>query len=188
MSKYSIKTYYNDYPLVVGRVFDVFEPETITKDTAIFMVHGGGWRAGSRQKFHQIMEAFCLRGYFVASTDYRLNAKDAFVQLSDVRASYDAFVSLLKQKNRPLKIAVYGESAGAHLASLLTCAEPGEAGEENSLQNEWVKPCKAMLQATPVDFAPFESMMPSARNMMLSIAGVSYEAAPEVYERLSFKN
>ena len=90
--EYSIKTYYNDYPLVVGRVFDVFEPKNITQDTAIFIVHGGGWRADSRQKFHKIMEALSLRGYIVASTDYRLYAKDAFEQLSDIRASYDKFV------------------------------------------------------------------------------------------------
>lgn len=188
MCQYSIKTYYNDFPLVVGRVFDVFEPENITKDVAIFIVHGGGWRVGSRQSFHKIMEAFCLRGYIVASTDYRLDAKDAFVQLSDIRASYDNFISLLKEKNRPLKVAVYGESAGAHLVSLLACADPGEAGEENSLKNDWIKPYKAILQSTPIDFAPFENMMPSLRDSMRSIAGVAYEDQPEVYERLSLKN
>lgn len=186
--EYSIRTYYLDNPLTSGRVFDVFEPENILKDVAIFIVHGGGWRCGSRTSFHEIMEAFCKRGYIVASTDYRLDAKDAFEQLSDIRASYDKFVSLLKEKKRPLKVAVYGESAGAHLASLLICAAPGECGEENLLVNEWVKPCVGMLQATPVDFLPFESMMPSMRNAMSNIAGAPYESEPDRYERLSLKN
>lgn len=186
--EYSIRSYYIDRPLIEGRVFDVFEPEKIIKDVAIFIVHGGGWRSGSRTSFHKIMEAFCERGYIVASTDYRLNAKDAFEQLKDIRESYDAFVSLLKEKNRPLKILVYGESAGAHLASLLLCAEPTECGEKLDLKNEWVKPYLGALQATPVDFLPYESMMPQFWKTMQGIAGVSYEKDPDVYERLSLKN
>ena len=186
--RYTYTSYYLDCPIVNGRVFDVFEPEEYTEDTALFIVHGGGWRAGSRESFHGIMEAFADRGYIVASTDYRLYAKDAFEQLSDIRASYDRFVTLLKEKKRPLKIAVYGESAGAHLASLIICAKPGECGEENHLVNEWVKPARGALQATPYDFLPWEGMMPQTWAMFQSIAGAPYEKEPERYERLSLKN
>ena len=131
---YTISTHYLDNPLVVGRCYDVFIPENNDKKASIFIVHGGAWRAGSRQSFHKIMEAFCNLGYIVASTDYRLNAKDAFEQLKDIRESYDSFVSLLNSMNKEPKIAVYGESAGAHLASLLICAEPGECGESVELK------------------------------------------------------
>lgn len=181
------KSYYLDYPLIKGRIFDVFEPEEYLKDTAIFWVHGGGWRAGSRD-FHEIMQALCDRGYIVASTDYRLYAKDAFEQLKDIREAYDRFVSILKEKGRPLKIAVYGVSAGAHLASLLLCAEPGQCGEKLSLENEWVKPCKGMLQATPYDFMPWDNMMPSMWDTMQGIAGAAYDKDPERFERLSLRN
>jgi len=181
-------TYYLDCPLRTGRVFDVFEPETVTKDVAVFIVHGGGWRSGSRAAFHKIMEALNQRGYIVASTDYRLDAKDAFEQLSDIRASYDGFVTLLKEKGRPMKIAVYGESAGAHLASLLLCALPGECGEKNMLANEWVRPTAGLLQATPCDFLPWEGMIPAFWATMQNIAGVSYEQDPDRYGRLSLKN
>lgn len=186
--KYKYESYYLDYPMVIGRVFDVFEPEEVTKDVALFIVHGGGWRGGSREKFHKIMNAFNERGYIVASTDYRLNAKDAFEQLSDIRAAYDKFVSILKEKNRPLKIAVYGESAGAHLASLMICAAPGECGETNELVNEWVKPCMGMFQSTPASFLHWEGMQPGFWSIMEGIAGAPYEEDPERYERLSLKN
>ena len=186
--RYKITTHYLDHPLKVGRVFDVFEPETVTKDVALFIVHGGGWRAGTRTLFHEIMEAFCERGYIVASTDYRLYAPDAFCQLADVRAAYDRFVSLLKEKQRPLKIAVYGESAGAHLASLTVFALPGECGEQNELLNEWVRPVTGVFQATPVSLLPYESMMISTKNMIASIVGASYEKDSERYERLSLCN
>lgn len=181
-------SYYLDSPIVEGRVFDVFEPEEITKDIAVFIIHGGGWRAGSRTEYHKLMEEFNNRGYLVASTDYRLYARDAFEQLKDIREAYDKFVTILKEKNRPLKIATHGTSAGAHLCSLLTLAFPGECGEECQLDNEWVKPYKCALQATPVDFLPWEAMMPSAWAMLTSIAGVPYETNPRVYERLSMKN
>lgn len=186
--RYHFQSYYLDCPLQVGRVFDVFEPEKITKDVAVFIVHGGGWRSGSRAAFHGIMEALNQRGYLVASTDYRLNAKDAFEQLSDIRASYDRFVTLLKKKGRPLRIAVYGESAGAHLASLLLCAAPGECGEENALENEWIRPCMGILQATPCDFLHWEGMIPAFWSTMQDIAGAPYEQDPQRYERLSLKN
>jgi acetyl esterase/lipase len=186
--QYKYESYYLDTPLIKGRVFDVFEPEEATKDVAVFIVHGGGWRAGNREAFHEIMEAFCNRGYYVASTDYRLNAKDAFEQISDVRAAYDRFVTYLKERNRPLKIAVYGESAGAHLASLVLCAKPGACGEENHFANDWVAPCLGMLQATPADFYHWEGMQPGIWGSMQDIAGVPFEAEPERYARLSLRN
>ena len=186
--KHIFSSYDLEAPLVKGRVFDVFEPEEITKDVAVFIVHGGGWRAGTRTHFHEIMEALNERGYITASTDYRLNAKDAFQQLTDVRDAYNRFVELLKEKNRPLKIAVYGESAGAHLASLLLCAAPGECGEESDKTVQWVAPAMGILQATPVDFLPWEGMMPPFWATMQDIAGAPYNKEPERFERLSLKN
>lgn len=182
------QSYYLDSPLIPGRVFDVFEPERIEKDVTLFFIHGGGWRAGSRTAYHKIMEKFNERGYLIASTDYRLNATDAFEQIQDVREAYDALVSLLKEKNRPLKIAVFGASAGAHLASMLSLATPNSCGEICHLKNEWVQPSFVMLQSTPVDLTPWEAMMPASKREIQSIVGASYENNPERYERLSPKN
>ena len=179
------QSYYLDSPLVKGRVFDVFLPEEITKDVAVFIVHGGGWRGGSRASFHEIMEALNNRGFVAASTDYRLYAKDAFQQLSDIRASYMRFVSILKEMGRPLKIAVYGESAGSHLASLLLFAKPGECGEEIDFEGEWVAPTYGILHATPTDFYHWEGMMPGFWAGMQDIAGAPYDKEPERYDRLS---
>ncbi|MBO4632014.1 MAG: alpha/beta hydrolase [Lentisphaeria bacterium] len=179
---------YLDSPLQEGRIFDVFEPEAITRETALFFVHGGGWSAGSRIKYHKIMEAFNERGYLCASTDYRLKGVTVFEQLQDIREAYDRFVTLLKQKNRPLKIASLGSSAGAHLASLLLCAAPGECGEKCVLKNDWVKPACGILLATPHDFLPWDGMMPQMWAGMQAVAGAPYDLDPDRYERLSLKN
>ena len=185
---YTISTRYLDSPLVKGRCFDVFTPSAVKKDIALFIVHGGGWRAGSRTAFHEIMEAFALKGYIVASTDYRLDAPDGFCQLADVRDAYDGFISYLNEIERPARVAVYGESAGAHLASLLICANPCECGEICRLKNGWITPVSGILQATPVSFLPYESMMTSLKRVMEGVAGAPYEKEPDRYEKLSLKN
>lgn len=185
---YTINSYYLDFPLVKGRGFDVFTPHGMANSTAIFIVHGGAWRAGSRTAFHGIMEALCMRGYVVASTDYRLYAPNALEQLKDIREAYAAFVSLLKSKGYSADVAVYGESAGAHLASLLTCANPVECGEGWDLSREWVKPKMAILQATPYGFTREDVIPDKIWESMVDIAGAPYEENKEVYEQLSLRN
>lgn len=185
-------SYYLDSPIQKGRVFDVFEPYAGTekKDFAVFLVHGGGWRAGSRDVHHIKMDELCRRGYFCASTDYRLNAKDAFEQLSDIREAYDKFIEVLKEHGiENPRIAVYGGSAGAHLASLMCFAKPGELGEDVSrLKYPEIRPEKIAVQATPYDFLPYEGIMPQFWSTMQGIAGAPYDKEPERYERLSLKN
>ena len=195
--KHEFQSCYLDSPLVGGRIFDLFLPETATKDTALFFVHGGGWSAGSRTAYHQIMEKYNELGYVCASTDYRLPGParfadapglSAFDQLQDIRESYDRFVSRLKEMNRPLKIGVFGTSAGAHLASLLLCADPGECGERCSLENEWVKPAFGFLQSTPAAFEPWEDIFPHIwQAMQFYAAGCRYESDPKRFHALSLR-
>lgn len=196
--KHEFQSYYLDSPLICGRVFDLFLPETATQDTALFFVHGGGWNAGSRTGFHQIMEKYNELGYICASTDYRLPGPvrfsdspgvTAFDQLQDIRESYDRFVSLLKTMGRPLKIAVFCTSAGAHLASLLLCAAPGECGEHCELRNEWVKPSCGFLQSTPVVFEPWQDIFPHIWHaMQFFAAGCMYETDPKRFQALSLRS
>jgi acetyl esterase/lipase len=188
MKNYFFHSFYLDQPLVLGRAYDIMEPEEILCDTALFIVHGGGWRSGSKSSFHKIMEAFTQRGVICASTDYRLRAKDAFEQLSDIRSAYEHFVEFLRKKGLPQKVAVYGESAGAHLASLLLCASPGECGEAFVPERPWVAPVKGILQSTPAQFTPWEDIFPHIWTSMQNIAGAPYGKEPGRYERLSLKN
>ena len=188
---YKFSSYYLDDNIVCGRVFDVFEPEKVTRQTALFFVHGGGWTGGKREHYHQIMQAYCRAGFICCSTDYRLlpigapGKMTAVDQLKDVREAYDAFVSILKEKGLPLQIAVKGSSAGAHLASLLVCAAPGECQEDCTLVNEWVKPFCGLLQATPASFEPWDETYPAMWGMLERAAGGRYEDVPEKYRNLS---
>ena len=193
--KHEFQSFYLDSPLTKGRIFDLFLPEETSRDTALFFVHGGGWAGGTRTEYHGIMERCNELGYICASTDYRLPGGMRFAdapgitaidQLRDIRESYDRFVSILKEKKHPLKIGVFGTSAGAHLASLLLCADPGECGESCSLRNEWVKPACGFLQSTPATFEPWENIFPHIwQAMQLYAAGCRYESNPEAFRALS---
>ena len=192
--KYEFQSFYLDAPLIRGRVFDLFRPEKITRDTALFFVHGGGWHAGTRTEYHSIMEAYNELGFLCASTDYRLTGGirtpdcpglTALDQLKDI-ARLMTLCSRMKAMGRPLNIAVFGTSAGAHLASLLLCADPGECGEQAALKNSWVKPSFGLLQSTPVAFEPWEDIFPMIwSDMQFFAAGCTYESNPERFRALS---
>ena len=190
---FCFQSYYLDKPLQAGRVFDLFMPKQITEETAIFFVHGGGWQAGSRTGYHLLMEQLNQQGFLCASTDYRLVAPvipgttsvTVLDQLQDIRESYDAFCTILLALGRPLKIAVSGSSAGAHLASLLLCANPGECGEVCQLDHPWCKPACGILQSTPSTFIPWPNIFPHIWSSMQQAAGCSYEANPQRFRKLS---
>ncbi len=188
-----IDTYFlDDAPS--ARAFDVFEPEKITRDVVVFYVHGGGWTSGSRTTHHPSMAALRNLGYLCATTDYRLvspgvNSKiTAFDQLADIRESYEAFIKLAKTKIASPKAVVFGSSAGAHLASLLLTALPGECGEKFTAKEPWHLPAAGMLQSTPVSFEPWADIFPPVWNSMQQAAGVRYEDAPACYKALSLNN
>ncbi|MFA6929021.1 MAG: alpha/beta hydrolase [Lentisphaeria bacterium] len=187
------QSYYLDFPLQSGRVLDLFKPEQIREDTAVFFVHGGGWQAGSRSNFHPLMEKLNQQGFLCASTDYRLVAPSLpgnpcitiLDQLSDIRQAYDAFCCIMKELDRPLNIAVFGSSAGAHLASLLLCTDPGECGEVCKQETHWSKPVCGLLQSTPATFTPWPNIFPHIWSSMQQAAGCTYDANPELFQRLS---
>ena len=101
---------------------------------AVVWVHGGAWLNGSR--FHvpavleqaQMYRAVAERGYLLASVDYRHAAEAPFpAQLHDVKAA----VRWLRRRSDELgvdpdRIAVWGESAGGHLAALVALTGDAE--------------------------------------------------------------
>lgn len=186
---YSFKTTYFDEPIVPGRVLDIFEPDQITRDVAVFMTHGGGWSGGSRDGYHKIMRAFNREGFICASTDYRLKPSGANIldQIEDVRCGYKLFLERLRHLGRPSKVFTFGSSAGAHLTALLSLALPGECGESTDFRPnvEWVRPVGTALQSTPVTFEPWEDIFPHIWTAMRGIVGKPYEEAPERYRNVS---
>jgi acetyl esterase/lipase len=96
---------------------DLHRPES-EKPPLIVYVHGGAWRAGSREDvpIARLLE----QGFAIASVDYRLSTQARFpAQVHDIKAA----IRYLRAKADALKIntdrvAIIGSSAGGHLAAL----------------------------------------------------------------------
>jgi acetyl esterase/lipase len=108
---------------------DAYMPRAPGKYPVIIAVHGGGWQGGSKSAYRFLGPWLAQRGYVVFSIDYRLvkAGKKMFPEsVHDVRAGVQFVRSQAAElKVDPDRIALMGDSAGAHLAAL--AALGGEA-------------------------------------------------------------
>lgn len=95
---------------------------------AVVTLHGGAWHKGDRQKLAGFAKRLASRGYVALTIDYRL-VPDAIypAQLQDVQQA----VRYLRANAAslgvdPKRIALWGSSAGAHLAVLAAGLSPGD--------------------------------------------------------------
>jgi acetyl esterase/lipase len=104
---------------------DVYLPDDEgTRRPAVLFVHGGSWRAGSKEHFEDAGRRLARSGYVVASVNYRLlphgvfprNAHDCICAYAYLRAHAEDYGV------DPDRIVVMGYSAGAHLAGLVGVA------------------------------------------------------------------
>ncbi len=102
---------------------DVFYPKKKKKEgrPAVLMIHGGGWTTGSKENLIPMAQQLAKAGYVTVTVEYRLSAEAPYpAGVHDLKAAVRWMRANAKQfcidTNR---IAAYGCSAGAHLASLL---------------------------------------------------------------------
>lgn len=88
---------------------------------AIACIHGGGFRAGSRQSYDGLCLRLAQQGYVAVTVSYRLAPKYQFpAAIHDVKAAVRWLRTNAKQyKVDPARIGVTGGSAGGHLAQFL---------------------------------------------------------------------
>ncbi len=93
----------------------------------IVHIHGGGWWAGS--KFPCPVAGMVLKGYAVASVEYRFSQKAKFpAQIQDCQAAIRWLRAHAKQYNIDTEhVGVIGGSAGGHLSALV-----GTSGGKNA--------------------------------------------------------
>lgn len=112
-----------------AEALDIYLPEqagTAPLPLVVY-IHGGGWRAGSKNGCPAI--PMVLRGYAAASVEYRFSKKAVFpAQIQDCQAALRFLRANSKKYNiDPDHIGVWGESAGGHLVALL-----GTSGGKNA--------------------------------------------------------
>jgi acetyl esterase/lipase len=98
---------------------------------AILYVHGGGWFEGEKEAGVVPLGHFASQGYFCASVGYRLSGEATFpAQIEDLKCAVRFLRANARQYNvDPDRIAVWGTSAGGHLAALL-----GTTGDVGALE------------------------------------------------------
>ena len=103
----------------------------------LFYLHGGGWHLGDKRSPTRICKCFAHEGYLVLNINYRLAPGcGLFEQVSDVgKAVLWGRENARKYGGDPERLALAGESAGAHLASIYaSCALDGDLSAALSIE------------------------------------------------------
>ena len=105
-------------------VGDLYLPKGRSKAPVLVAVHGGGWQVGNKQ-FYRNWGLFLARaGYAVFAVDYRLGKPGVYpAAVYDVKAAVQFIRAKAAEYDLdPERIGLIGDSAGAHLASLVALA------------------------------------------------------------------
>jgi len=110
----------------VALLGDLYLPEGAGPHPAVIAVHGGGWQQGTRAGYRHWGPYLATRGTALFAVDYRLakpNQKSFPEAVHDIRAAVQYLRgSAATLKLDPKRIALMGDSAGAHLAALVALA------------------------------------------------------------------
>jgi len=101
---------------------NIARPKNLTGPApAILCIHGGGFRAGSREGYNGLCIKLAQRGFVAATITYRLAPKYQFpAAIHDVKAAVRWLRANAGEYHiDPAKIGVTGDSAGGHLAQFL---------------------------------------------------------------------
>jgi acetyl esterase/lipase len=109
-----------------------------TKHPCVLCIHGGGFRAGKRDRWDGLCKQLAERGYVAATITYRLAPKYQYpAAIHDVKTAVRWLrANAAKYQIDPDRIGVVGDSAGGHLAQFLgvtgdVVAFEGDGGNSN---------------------------------------------------------
>ena len=107
-------TAYGSLPQQMMNIYELNDLAPRDGWPTVLMIHGGGWVSGSPLSMAHIAPLFARKGIMACSMQYRLAPEFRWpAQAQDVHAALDF---LLSQQVDPTRIALWGFSAGAHLA------------------------------------------------------------------------
>lgn len=138
----------------------------------VVWIHGGGWRKGTRK----LNQAAWLagHGYVVASIEYRLTGEAVFpAQIQDCKAA----IRFLRANSKaygidPQHVAVWGGSAGGHLAALMGTTAGAKSLEGDSGNPRESSDVQAVIDYYgPTDLTVARGIEGSAVKMITDLLG-----------------
>lgn len=113
---------YGEDPAQVMRIWELNDLGPRDGWPAVLLIHGGGWVEGDLSDFEALAPSFARRGIVAAAMNYRLGPQHRWpAALEDAHAALDR---LLGAQVDPRRVAVWGHSAGGHLALMLALQRP----------------------------------------------------------------
>lgn len=153
----------------------LFMPAGAGPHPAVLVIHGGGWRTGEPWHMGHVSRLLANEGFVVFTPSYRFTPDHQHpAQLDDVRDAYRWLAA--RDDVDADNVAIWGYSAGAHLALLLGLA-PEEAGGLGELE----RPVALVGGGSPTRFDLFD---PESR-LVVQLVGGSLDEKPEVWEEAS---
>ena len=156
---------------------DVYVPEGAGPFPAVVMIHGGGWMSRTRNDMDSISHSVAARGYVVMNVSYRLAPQWRFpAQLQDIQQAILWLRANAAMYKVPTdRIAMWGYSAGAHLAALAAVTGPGD--------RQFI--AGARVQALVAGGTPVDLRYYTEGPLTNSLMGVAYADAPDMWRDAS---
>ena len=156
---------------------DIYTPQGAGPFPAVLVVHGGGWRRGTRGEMDHICKRLAGQGFIAVSIDYRLAPASTFpAALEDLQQAVRwMHANAAEQHIDAQRIAVWGYSAGAQLAALLGVLSPGDPHF-----SEGTRVRAVVSGGTPVDLR-----FAAKSSLVQQFIGARIEQAPALYRQAS---
>ena len=157
---------------------DAYLPVSSKVRPSVLVIHGGGWRIGSKRQLGRYASSLAERGFNAFAINYRLAPKHKHpAQIEDCR---DAVRWIRQNSGKyggdPDRIGALGYSAGAHLACLLAVT-----GKEQGDKEVGTKIRVAVGGGTPCEFMS----IPSKNKTLAYWLGGSRKEVPNAYRDAS---
>jgi acetyl esterase/lipase len=160
---------------------DLYLPLSKAIAPIVVTIHGGGWTSRSRMDMEETAQKLVEAGFAVFNISYRLAPKYLFPeQVKDIRAAL-RFLEENKEKYNydTSRLALYGYSAGGHLAALVGLAQDLETTAKDKTK------VKAIVAGgTPADLTKYEnsdSVVKFLGGTLAELPGAYKKASPIFY-------
>jgi acetyl esterase/lipase len=168
---------------------DIYRPDKVVQPPTVLYLHGGGWAVGDKADgSSERLEQLARNGVAVASANYRLTPMATYpAQIHDVKAAVRWLRAKGAQKGLAVdRLAVWGASAGAYLASMAGLTA-GDSDLEGTVGDHRDK--SSAVQAVVSWFGPSDLAQTSRRTWLeRRIFGVPFENALFKLETIALDN